>query len=176
MTTTRLRVFPSLLWCACIIVLAVAGGCSDEKPPSTNAAAPKTQTPEPPSTLDESAREPVDTDEEKVVAEVAAGGIPTRYVAYFDQDKLTRIDETRSTDQRSGSYEFLGARLVKYSGATLTAKGELMLRLSMQGAVESAQIDGAAASDDIVNAIRTRAQLLRSHALAQRSSRSHVGH
>lgn len=115
-------------------------------------------------------------DDQALIAEVAAGGIPTSYVAHFDQDKLTRIDETRASNRGSGSYEFYGARLLKYSGAALDSDAPVLLEFSMTGSVEKSQSGGGPATPAQIDSIRTRGQLLRSHALAQRSMRSHSPH
>lgn len=110
-------------------------------------------------------------------AEANAGGVPSRYEAHFAKDQLTRIDESRTRDDKVevGVYEFYGARLLKYDGAGLTQPTRVRLELDVRGRVTTALADGAPASAEELSAIRARAQLLRSHALAQRATRSHEG-
>jgi hypothetical protein len=79
--------------------------------------------------------------------QINAAGIAATYAATFADGEQLRIVEQRA-DSRSGEYEFRGARLLHYSGA------------------------GAAPAQEI-SAIRERAQLLRSHALAQQTTRDH---
>jgi hypothetical protein len=111
--------------------------------------------------------------EDLVVAELAAGGIPTKYSATFEDGQLQSLSEERKSEAdavRRGRYVFYGARLTEYSGAALHSDGAMELRFDMQGGLESSS--GSAAETEI-SEIRNRAQLLRSHALARRSARGH---
>lgn len=110
-------------------------------------------------------------------AELNAVGVPSRYKAHFAQKQLTRIDESRARDGKIdlGVYEFYGARLLRYEGVGLTRPTRVRLELDVQGRVTTALADGAPASAEEISAIRARGQLLRSHALAQRATRSHEG-
>jgi hypothetical protein len=159
----------------CIVLVWVVtgstllGACS-EKPAPTNASTP---TSPPPAARTMATNDA--TDGQTLTADVAAGGIPTTYVAHFDQDKLTRIDETRQSN-RSGSYEFYGARLLKYAGDALDSDAPVLLEFSMTGSVEKSQSGGSAATPAQIDSIRSRGQLLRSHALAQRATRMHSPH
>jgi hypothetical protein len=105
---------------------------------------------------------------------VNAGGVSASYAAHFDNEKLVRIEEERRAQggaMLTGEYTYQGARLLNYRGAKPTAPASLNLEFDMQGALRSGQ--GPDVTEDDVAAIRNRAQLLRSHALAQRSSRGH---
>jgi hypothetical protein len=62
---------------------------------------------------------------------------------------------------------------LEYDGAALKSAATLKLRFDVQGSVITASADGAAASAEEIAAIRSRAQLLRSHALAQQATRTH---
>jgi hypothetical protein len=61
--------------------------------------------------------------------------------------------------------------LLRYQGAKVSEPAQLDLQFDLQGTLQSGQ--GPDVSDEEIAAIRARAQLLRSHALAQRASRSH---
>lgn len=122
------------------------------------------------------AADPQDT----VKASAAPGGVPTAYVAYFDAGQLKRITETRKpegADTANGEYVFYGARLTQYRGASLNSGASIELNFDMQGALTSANTSaGDPLGDEEVGAIRNRAQLLRSAALARRSTQSHTTH
>jgi len=105
-----------------------------------------------------------------VRAQVNAAGIPTNYAAYFDKDHVQRIGELRKEGSREGEYVFDGARLVQYKGAALGSDATIELTFDMRGAL-TASVGGA--DEKEISAIRTRAQLLRSLALARRSSMNH---
>ncbi|MET0499305.1 MAG: hypothetical protein ABW106_13655 [Steroidobacteraceae bacterium] len=107
-------------------------------------------------------------------AKLTAAGIAVKYRAHFDGSKLARIEETRTADNRHGEYEFYGARLVKYSGAAFSSAATLLLEFDMQGAVKLAQATPAPLDESEIATVRQRASLLRSHALAQRSTRAHA--
>ncbi|HKS58159.1 MAG TPA: hypothetical protein VJS12_22880, partial [Steroidobacteraceae bacterium] len=83
-----------------------------------------------------------------------------------------RIVEQRA-DSRQGTYDFRGARLLHYSGSGLSTADPIELRFDLQGALTLSKAGAGAVPAEEVSAIRERAQLLRSHALAQRSSRDH---
>ena len=105
-------------------------------------------------------------------AESQAGGIDSSYAAYFDDDQLTRITENRRTPRASqAEYKFTGARLIAYRGDAITAEqSDVDLSFDMKGAVThvSKNVDAQE-----IAAIRNRAQLLRSLALARRSTMQH---
>jgi hypothetical protein len=105
-----------------------------------------------------------------------AGGLASRYTPHFNGEVLVRIDEQRESDRADsafGTYAFQGARLMRYEGAPLEGEGTLLLEFDLQGQVISARHGDAVATDEQVSAIRTRAHLLRNHALAQHVSRTH---
>lgn len=62
---------------------------------------------------------------------------------------------------------------MRYEGDALDGAGEVLLVFDLQGRVITARLDEAAASETQIGAIRTRAQLLRNHALAQHATRTH---
>ncbi len=89
---------------------------------------------------------------------------------------LVRMDEQRESEggkPELGAYVFQGARLMRYEGDSLDGAGQLLLVFDLQGRVITARLAEAAASEEQIGAIRTRAQLLRNHALAQHASRMH---
>lgn len=153
------------------LTLSLFAGCSKQEPAATQAQ--ETKQAAPPVQHEEVAPEKDPTDGSVVTAKVDASGIPVKYTAHFDGDKLTRIDEVRNADGRQGEYDFYGARLVKYSGAATASAATLLIEFDMTGSVESAQADPSPMAHSEINAIRERAQLLRSHALAQRETRMH---
>lgn len=111
-----------------------------------------------------------------LVSAVAAGGIPATYRATFTDDQLRRIDETRTAGAATANengYEFQGARLMSYTGAPLGGGGAIEIRFNLQGAVMVSRGASGEVTPEEIAAIRTRAQLLRSHALAQRATRTH---
>ena len=101
-----------------------------------------------------------------------AAGIAAKYDATFADGEQLRIVERRA-DSRTGEYEFRGARLLRYSGNRMSSADSIELRFNLQGAVESAQSAAGTVSPEEVSAIRERAQLLRSHALAQKNNHNH---
>jgi len=113
-----------------------------------------------------------------VHAKVTAAGIPSTYVARFENGQLTQISERRGTGQ-SGEYRFYGARVTRYAGAPLGAGPDVDIEFDLQGAVLSATRVGGAGPDipaEEISAVSARGQLLRSHALTQRSVKSHQPH
>jgi hypothetical protein len=99
------------------------------------------------------------------------GGIETEYAAIFESDRLVRIVEQRQLEATLGSeYEFMGARLLRYRGAKLREPVAVDLEFDAQGALLSKEPEVA---DDELREIRSRAQLLRSHALARRATMHH---
>jgi hypothetical protein len=149
-----------------LLTAVLLAGCS-EKP------APVAATPPPaPATT---AAQP-ETDNANVTrAKLNAGGVAAGYSAHFDAEKLVRIDEQRQPQggaALSGEYTFQGARLLHYRGAKITQPATLDLEFDMQGVLQQGR--GPDVTDEEIAAIRNRAQLLRSHALAQRASRAHT--
>jgi hypothetical protein len=145
------------------LILLVLSACSKEAPtpaPGTPlvAAAPQTQ----------SAPAPAET----LSSHINAAGIAATYEATFGAQQQVHIVEQRS-DSRNGEYEFRGARLLHYSGSGLSSANPIELRFDLQGAITLSKGGAGAVPAEEVSAIRERAQLLRSHALAQKTSRDH---
>ena len=111
-------------------------------------------------------------------AKMTAAGIPTVYRARFDKGQLTSISERRGAGQ-AGEYQFYGARVTRYVGAPLGEGPNIDIEFDLQGAVVSARpVSGAWAQvrAEEVSSISSRGQLLRSHALTQRSVKEHRPH
>lgn len=111
---------------------------------------------------------------EVVKAHGEIGGIATRYEAHFDKGALTSITEARSAaaGELTGAYTFKGARLLEYKGATIEGAKQISLAFDLQGALTGG---GEGLSAEEIAAITNRAQLLRSLALARRTSQGHGG-
>jgi hypothetical protein len=158
-----------------IVLAACAAACSDRTPLEAKApvVAPPFVPAEHEPTMEEKALK-----ENFVEATLAAGTTPAKYTAEFEDGKLIRIAEERSppnADVLRGNYVFYGARLVEYSGASPQSDATLELRFDTQGGMTSANGSAGEPGDAEISAVRNRAQLLRSHALARKSSRDHGG-
>jgi hypothetical protein len=144
------------------LILLALGACSKEPAPpqitplATVVAPTKTAT----------------TNASTLSGQLNAAGIAAKYDATFADGEQLRIVEQRA-DARTGEYEFRGARLLHYSGNALSSANSIELRFNLQGAVESAQSAAGTVPPEEISAIRERAQLLRSHALAQQTSHDH---
>jgi hypothetical protein len=151
---------------AAISITLIVSGCSDKH---ESAHEPISDVP-----LVTAAPAPQDTAAAPVVTQ--AGGIASTYTAYYQNGQLNRIAEQRTAggSKRYGEYDFQGARLLRYRGAPLEGMGELNLEFDMRGAIVSARKDDASASESEIYAIRNRASLLRSHALAQHATNAHA--
>lgn len=117
-----------------------------------------------------------DADDPNVLSsKLTTGHIQTQYAAHFTGSQLARIVETRRIGDVTlgGEYAYQGARLLRYQGAKIGDTARLDLQFDLQGTLQSGQ--GSGVSDEDIRAIRNRAQLLRSHALAGRATRNH-GH
>jgi hypothetical protein len=101
-----------------------------------------------------------------------AAGIAAKYDATFADGEQLRIVEQRA-DSRTGEYEFRGARLLHYLGNGLSSAASIELRFNLQGAMELAKSSAGAVAPEEISTIRERAQLLRSHALAQKNNHDH---
>jgi hypothetical protein len=144
-----------------IAFAAAATGCSKQpvqQTPLVTSAAQQSAPPEPPSPA-------------TITATIDAAGLTASYEASFDRDKLERIVEKREAG--SAEYEFKGARLLRYSGASLHGPEPVELRMDVNGKVLSATAGSGPLSQEQISEITSRAQLLRSHALAQAAVRSH---
>ena len=106
--------------------------------------------------------------------QLTTGDTEVTYRGTFVNGVLERIAETRASSAQMGEYQFRGARLLRYIGPSPTADAVIDLQFNMQGALTSATSESQIqVSTEEVSAVRTRAGLLRNHALAQRSVRSH---
>ena len=145
----------------CLLLLA---GCSEKAPPSV-AAPPETSAP---------IATPQAVDANITRAKLNAHGVPAQYAAEFVDEKLVKINEQRESGGSAtldGEYTFQGGRLLRYRGAKVQQAASLDLQFDLQGVLQSGR--GPDVSDQDISMIRDRAQLLRSHALAQRAARSH---
>lgn len=148
---------------AVITTLLLAAGCSKEPPAAAPPSAPL---------VEQRAADAVPaTDEFR--SSFAPGGIAATYRATFNDGKIQSLEETRTATSRSGTYEFLGARLMKYSGAALGSSDAIELEFDQQGKVLLARAGEKDVNPDEITAIRDRAQSLRSHAVAQHAVQGH---
>jgi uncharacterized lipoprotein YbaY len=102
---------------------------------------------------------------------------PPIYEPHYSGNELTRITESRTTGDRVEriDYGFKGARLIDYVARDATQSGhEVRVRFSDKGKLLSAVEETKGAKSPLpheqLDAIRDRATLLRSLALAQRAS------
>jgi hypothetical protein len=145
------------------LILLALGACS--KQPTTTQNAPLTPALAP--TIEVAVTAP------KLSGRINAAGIEATYEATFEEQERLRISEQRA-DSRKGEYELRGARLLHYSGSGLSSADAIELRFSLQGVLELAKSgSGGTVPQEEISAIRERAQLLRSHALAQKTTRDH---
>jgi hypothetical protein len=129
-------------------------------------------------TTNESAAEEEDSSQDVIKAALPLGNVAATYRASFEAGQLKRIAEERKPEgaaARRGKYVFYGARLIEYSGAALQSDATLELHFDMQGGLVSAAGSAGKPDDAELSALRNRAQLLRSHALARKSTRGHGG-
>jgi hypothetical protein len=107
-------------------------------------------------------------------SQLTSAGTQMTYRGTFVNGALERIAETRAASAQTGEYQFRGARLLHYAGPSSAGDAVIDVQFNMQGAVISATSEGQAqVPTQEISAVRTRAELLRNHALAQRSVRSH---
>ena len=107
---------------------------------------------------------------------IEANGISGSYTPHYEGDQLVEIREERSGANGTvqGRYQFRGARLMHYDGAGFEDDDALSAEFNLDGTLVAARkSDGQAAEEEIVQ-VRRRAQLLRSHALAQHASKMHT--
>jgi hypothetical protein len=145
------------------LILLALGACSKE--PTTAQSAPLTPAIAPTNEVAANAR--------TLSGRINAAGIEATYEATFEEGERVRIAEQRA-DSRNGEYELRGARLLHYAGGGFSSPEAIELRFNLQGVLELAKShSGGAVSPEEISAIRERAQLLRSHALAQKATRDH---
>jgi hypothetical protein len=177
LSQTRDSMHASILLLCAAGAAAVAVGLSacSERPENPGASAPSQalteRTPRQPS-FDAASLQ-------KLSSKVAATGVEGRYDAYFDEQQLKAIVESRS-DAGHGEYHYMGARLMEYTGSSLASETlpqeEIQLRFDPQGRLISA-VNRNDPEKDVeqsqIDTLRARADLLRSHALTQRSVSAH---
>jgi hypothetical protein len=146
------------------LILLALGACS--KPPS------EPTTPRTPLVAAISQAPDAASDAHTVNSRINAAGVAATYAATFGAEQQLRIAEQRA-DSRNGEYEFRGARLLHYSGSGLSSADPIELRFDLQGVLTLSKAGAGPVPPAEVSAIRERAQLLRSHALAQRTTRDH---
>ena len=144
------------------LVLLALGACSKEPAPAQSTSLAPVVAP----TKTATANAPT------LSGQLNAAGIAAKYDATFADGEQLRIVEQRA-DSHTGEYEFRGARLLHYSGSGMLSANSLELRFNLQGAVELAQSAAGTVSTEEISAIRERAQILRSHALAQKTGHDH---
>lgn len=147
-----------------LIVVVMLAACSKEPPPATPPSAPL---------VEQSAADPKQTATDEFRGSFAPGGIAATYRATFSEGKIQRLEETRKATSQTGTYEFLGARLMKYHGAALGSSDTIELVFDEQGKVVTARAGDKDVSPEEIAAIRDRAQSLRSHAVSQHSVQGH---
>ncbi|MGH8238405.1 MAG: hypothetical protein ACREXP_15485 [Steroidobacteraceae bacterium] len=144
------------------LILLALGACSKEPAPPQIAPLAPAATPAQESSANM----------RKLSSHVTAAGIAATYDATFEQGERLRIAEQRG-NSRNGEYEFRGARLLHYSGSGLSNAAPVELRFDLQGALQLAKSASGTVPPEEISAIRERAQLLRSHALAQKNNHDH---
>ncbi len=108
--------------------------------------------------------------------QIEAGGRSGFYTPHHQGDQLVEIREERSGTNGTvrGRYEFRGARLMRYEGGSFEDDAKLSAEFSLEGALVAARKGDGQAPDEELVQLRRRAQLLRSHALAQQASKMHT--
>jgi hypothetical protein len=144
--------------------LFMVAACSKEPPTPTAATTPL---------VEQRAADPQPLRVEEFQGKFAPGGIATSYRATFSNGLIQSLQETRESNAQSGTYEFLGARLMKYRGAALSSAENIELEFDQQGKVLVNRAGDKSVSAEEISAIRDRAQSLRSHALAHHDVRGH---
>jgi hypothetical protein len=155
------------IWVAAttILIMAILAACSKAPQPVSESAPANAIAPLPAASAS------------VLRVETMIGGIATEYAASFETERLYRIVEHRRFESATpggeyeGEYEFEGARLLRYRGARLRDAAPLDLQFDMQGMLQSGRDPNV--SDDEIDELRNRAQLLRSHALARRATKLH---
>lgn len=107
---------------------------------------------------------------------IEANGISSVYVPRFADGQLVEIQEERSNASGTlhAHYEFRGARLLQYRGAGFGSGDPLKVEFSVEGKLIAARQGEKPAPDEEIAQVLRRAQLLRSHALAQTAIRTHT--
>jgi hypothetical protein len=153
----------SIITCALnalVLTLAFAG-CS-KAPPSPSA--PLVTAPD------------QDSDAQSIRASLTSNAIRSTYTAHMKSGRIQSIDEERSSatlPAARGTYSFCEARLLRYRGDAIGGAGSIEVEFDLHGAIKSSHAATGAASAEQIAAIRNRAELLRSHALARQAMQVH---
>ena len=142
----------------------LASACSKEPAPSPTPSTPL---------VEQRAADPLQKPTAEFRGSFAPGGIAATYRARFSEGKIQSLEETRTATSQTGTYEFLGARLMKYHGTALKSDDVIELEFDEQGKVLKARAGDKEASAEEITAIRDRAQSLRSHAVSQYAVKGH---
>jgi hypothetical protein len=151
---------------AVVLAVALAAGCSKSPDSAQHAQdAPLVAAPAAPAITPQS---------QILRGELTTADTHVSYDAIFKDGHLSHVLETRGTQDpaHQGDYEFYGARLLHYKGGTLSDGTIIELEFNMQGALTSTHAPRGVTTEEVA-AVRTRAELLRNHALAEESVRSH---
>jgi hypothetical protein len=100
------------------------------------------------------------------------------YTPHFENEQVRMITEERVPKNgllARGEYHYQGARLLRYQGTAFESNEPLAAEFTLQGTLVAARKANSEASQSEITHLRTRAQLLRSHALAQRATELHSG-
>lgn len=154
-----------------IAASALLVGCSKEPAPANVPSAPSTPL------VEQSAADSVQPATEEFRGSLAPGGVAAKYRAIFNEGQIQRLEETRpersQETSQTATYEFQGARLMKYSGVALGSNDTVELEFDLTGKVLTARAGDRPVSSEEISAIRDRAQSLRSHAVSQHAVRGH---
>lgn len=148
---------------AIVAASLLAAACSKEKP------APTPSIP----LVEQRAADPAPATTDEFRSSFAPRGIAASYRATFSEGQIQSLEETREANSRTGTYEFRGARLMKYRGAALNSTDDIELEFDLQGKVLTARAGDKEVSAEEISVIRDRAQSLRSHAVSQHAVRGH---
>lgn len=159
----KLRVSLSKKFFSLAAALAVVA-CSKE---SASPATPPTPL------VEQSAADPKRARIEEFQSNFAPGGIAATYRATFRDGHIASLEETREPNAQTGTYEFRGARLMKYQGAALGSTANIQLEFDEKGKVLVSRAGDEEVDAEEISAIRDRAQSLRSHAVAQHDVQGH---
>ena len=147
-----------------VAALFIVAACSKEPATPTTTTTPL---------VEQSAADPKPIRVEEFRGKFAPGGIATNYQVRFSDGQIQSLQETREPSAQTGSYEFKGARLMKYRGAALSSTATIELEFDPQGRVLVNRAGDKEVSAEEISAIRDRAQSLRSHAVAHHDVLGH---
>ncbi len=151
---------------AALIAITVAATACSQEPPATSPGIPL---------VEQRAADtaPTAAATEEFRDSFAPGGIAASYRATFSEGQIQKLEEIRKASSQTATYEFRGARLMKYQGAALHSNDVIELEFDLQGKLLSARAGNKEVSAEEISAIRGRAQSLRSHAVAQHAVQGH---